>query len=538
MSRVYQLSGKAILLGLLAVCASWAQDKQQDIASITLDHSIIVFEASAGYSAFELTISGPQGISKRAFEGWDMPTIDAVDSAGNVLSDGEYTFELRATPINKKNFSDADRASENRGQQAASLIATVQAGYFRVLDGQFVMADQEEPRLTTSTRRETQIVNKDDEKPTNPIDLDIPTEDQVILDDLIVDGSICVGMDCVNGESFGFDTLRLKENNLRIKFQDTSNSASFPSNDWQLTANDSSNGGANKFSIDDIDGGRTPFTIEASAPSHSLYVDDGGRIGLGTATPVVELHVVDGDSPTLRLQQDGSSGFTQQTWDVAGNETNFFVRDATNGSKLPFKIRPGAPDNSLYVNTNGNIGLNTTSPSSSLHIKETDATALLTIEDTGNGVQTMIRMMKATGTTGFPKLEYVSTPATWTVSGGITYNVALGSPAVQQMTLDQSGNLTILGSLSSAKRKTGSNVMTKNTNLMSLAELDKFIANNHHLPNMPSNEELAKAESTDLVDMQWKMMDKIEELTLYTIQQQKVIEALQKQLDAIEAAQN
>ncbi|NIM12421.1 MAG: hypothetical protein GTO45_09930, partial [Candidatus Aminicenantes bacterium] len=66
------------------------------------------------------------------------------------------------------------------------------------------------------------------------------TQDQVILDDLIVDGSICVGFDCVNGESFGFDTIRLKENNLRIRFVDTSSTASFPSNDWQITANDSS----------------------------------------------------------------------------------------------------------------------------------------------------------------------------------------------------------------------------------------------------------------------------------------------------------
>ena len=179
--------------------------------------------------------------------------------------------------------------------------------------------------------------------------------DQVILDDLIVDGSVCVGMDCVNGESFGFDTLRLKENNLRIKFQDTSNSASFPTNDWQLTANDSSNGGANKFSIDDIDGGRTPFTIEAGAPSHSLYVEDSGQIGLGTSTPVVQMHMVDGNTPTMRLEQDGSSGFTAQTWDVAGNETNFFIRDATNGSTLPFRIRPGAPSNSIYIDADGNV---------------------------------------------------------------------------------------------------------------------------------------------------------------------------------------
>ncbi len=196
----------------------------------------------------------------------------------------------------------------------------------------------------------------------------LATADIVHLDDVIVSLSLCVGQDCVNGESFGFDTIRLKENNLRIRAVDTSNSASFPSRDWQITFNDSANGGANKFSIDDIDGGRTPFTLEAGAPSHSLYVDDAGRVGLGTNNPVVELHIPDGDTPTLRLEQNGSSGFTPQTWDVAGNETNFFVRDATNGSKLPFKIRPSAPTNSIYVNTDGNIGFGTASPTQPLHI--------------------------------------------------------------------------------------------------------------------------------------------------------------------------
>ena len=68
--------------------------------------------------------------------------------------------------------------------------------------------------------------------------------DEVITQDLIVDGSACIGQDCVNGESFGFDTIRLKENNLRIKFDDTSVAASFPRTDWQLTANASANGRA------------------------------------------------------------------------------------------------------------------------------------------------------------------------------------------------------------------------------------------------------------------------------------------------------
>ena len=194
--------------------------------------------------------------------------------------------------------------------------------------------------------------------------------DQQILDDLIVDGSACIGFDCVNGESFGFDTIRLKENNLRIKFVDTSTSASFPSNDWQLTANETSNGGANKFSIDDVNSNRTPFTIEAGAPSHSLFVDAGGQIGLGTNSPVVDLHTKSGNTPTLRLEQDGSSGFSQQTWDVAGNETNFFIRDVTNGSKLPFKILPNAPTNALTIEgSTGDIGLGTKDPTARLHVK-------------------------------------------------------------------------------------------------------------------------------------------------------------------------
>jgi hypothetical protein len=123
--------------------------------------------------------------------------------------------------------------------------------------------------------------------------------------------------------------------------------------DGLITPNDSANGGLDEFSIDDIDGGRTPMTIEANAPSDSLYVDDGGRLGLGTSIPVVKVHPVTGNTPTMRLEQNSSSGFTAQTWDVAGNEANFFIRDATNGSTLPFRIQPGSASDSLYVKPTG-----------------------------------------------------------------------------------------------------------------------------------------------------------------------------------------
>lgn len=192
--------------------------------------------------------------------------------------------------------------------------------------------------------------------------------DEVFLDDVIIVGSACVGFDCADGESFGFDTLRLKENNLRLDFWDTSSTASFPNNRWKIVINDSSNGGANHFTIQDVTGGRDPVRIFAGAPTSSLVVNSSGNIGFGTATPVVELHAASGDTPTLRLEQNGSSGFTPQTWDVAGNEVNFFVRDATNGSRLPFRIRPSAPTSSIDIATDGDVGLGTGSPVANVDI--------------------------------------------------------------------------------------------------------------------------------------------------------------------------
>jgi hypothetical protein len=106
--------------------------------------------------------------------------------------------------------------------------------------------------------------------------------DQVIPDDLIVQGSTCVGLDCVNNESFGFDTVRLRENNLRIKFDDTSTALGFPNNDWALQANDTPSGGASRFMIVDDTSARIPFSVFAGAPSNALVIAADGEVRAGT----------------------------------------------------------------------------------------------------------------------------------------------------------------------------------------------------------------------------------------------------------------
>ena len=108
-----------------------------------------------------------------------------------------------------------------------------------------------------------------------------------------------------------------------------------------------------------------------------------GESGLVPRPQLWRTHVKDGDTPTLRLEQDGTSGFTPQTWDVAGNESGFFVRDATNGSKLSLRIRPNAPASSLDIAANGDIGLGDASPDGDLDLERNgDVTLYLT--DTSN----------------------------------------------------------------------------------------------------------------------------------------------------------
>jgi|SRR6218665_1397232 len=75
-------------------------------------------------------------------------------------------------------------------------------------------------------------------------------------------------------------------------------------------------------------------------------------------------------------------------------------------------------------------------------------------------------------------------------------------------------------------------VFTKDYILKPLQEVEQFITTNGHLPNVPSAQKV-KEEGIELGDMARIQQEKIEELTLYLIQQHKEIEAMKGQIKAL-----
>ena len=442
---------------------------------------------SGEFARFDLTIQGPDGYTyQESFSGMEIPFIETFGPDGMVLTDGLYTYRLVGVPVISKEVQQAmaharesGDQSELRAMKAAGSLpqGEVITGNFRIhhslimdpnsieidntlLDGAIIEATEGRDgndRPGTPTGGDDSGATTD----SGSHDFDEDSRAQTFTTDLIVQGSACVGLDCTSSESFGFETLRLKENNLRIKFLDTSASASFPDVDWQLTANDSTNGGANRFSIEDTTNNKNPFTIEANAPNNTLYVDSTGRIGVRQVNPVVEVHVTDGDSPTLRLEQDGSSGFTPQTWDLAGNETNFFVRDVTNGSKLPLKIVPGAPTDTLYVASSGNIGIGHANPSSTLHMKDTANAIVMKME--GEDPSMCIERTSSTTNNSAIQLDLVNngqvnlrynnnnggTTRIWNtgVDNSNQYFISAQGTGAFEFLMDTSGNITTTGTV-------------------------------------------------------------------------------------------
>lgn len=76
-------------------------------------------------------------------------------------------------------------------------------------------------------------------------------------------------------------------------------------------------------------------------------------------------------------------------------------------------------------------------------------------------------------------------------------------------------------------------VFAEDYNLPSLSEVEAHIKEHKHLPEIPSEKQMQE-NGLNMSDFQIKLLQKIEELTLYTIQQEKRIQSLENQLKSKE----
>ena len=78
-------------------------------------------------------------------------------------------------------------------------------------------------------------------------------------------------------------------------------------------------------------------------------------------------------------------------------------------------------------------------------------------------------------------------------------------------------------------------VFADDYHLMPLCELEKYIRDNKHLPDLPSDSDI-KENGYDVAIMEGVLLKKIEELTLYTIELQRQLQAQQNVIDKLKAA--
>ena len=69
---------------------------------------------------------------------------------------------------------------------------------------------------------------------------------------------------------------------------------------------------------------------------------------------------------------------------------------------------------------------------------------------------------------------------------------------------------------------------------MPLEDLEKTILQNKHLPNIPSSQDVTAANGIELGDMNRRLLEKVEELTLYIIELKNENKAMSERISKLE----
>jgi hypothetical protein len=203
-----------------------------------------------------------------------------------------------------------------------------------------------------------------------------------------------------------------------------------------------------------------------------VLVDNTGKVGVGTATPTHKLNVV-GDQFSLGKFKRSA----------AGSDLTALI-DVENGSGVLWRYGVGGTGNGLGIN-NGQF-----------YIERAGIGSALTIATNGNV--------------------------------GIGTNNPLAKLSVNGLICAKEVRVSLAGAPCWPDY-----VFSKEYKLQDLNEVEAFIKENHHLPQIPSAGEVDK-NGVELGNLNIKMLEKIEELTLYVINMKKENATLQQRLAVLE----
>lgn len=277
--------------------------------------------------------------------------------------------------------------------------------------------------------------------------------------------------------------------------------------------------------------------------SHDHYIL--GKLGVGTTSPQEQLHVNGairggGTNGEVKLKGDNGSvtiGATDaQTMTFSTDKSQFVfnksiisqsgVYGSCDSTNMQFKI-----DNStkMIIQPNGNVGIGLTTPYARLHIYggalrlgvgTSEAGRAANVLEFGDNSYVKIGEWQKDNTLSFKAHSYSFTLGN--VGIGIT------SPSYK---LDVAGTIRAQELI---VETTGADfVFAEDYNLRPLSEVKAFITENKHLPEIKSAQEMQE-NGVSVSELQTQLLQKIEELTLYILQQEEKIKQQELRINALE----